>query len=264
MGETWGYDVEVSGVGKAAGKDEWGRDEALGYASQVAAFTRRDGEGWDERRRMRFEQARETLRSVGNQHKRLVIHRHIAHEKARQPLPLPERGEVVKRTLTDLRFSTMMLGDLWWEERVAAACGGWMELLAAAIVNHEELQLDISGFPMSEWTVKLKDGLPEDNLPLDPELEETYNMAEGSPSMSDSDESNELVAPLPLEAGFQSTDGQLSGNLPQCHSRPTSPWPLSDPDSVWHNNDSQNQGWDAGADWDSAWTSPLETGTQGW
>ena len=42
VGETWGYDVEVSGVGKAAGKDEWGRDEALGYASQVAAFKRHE------------------------------------------------------------------------------------------------------------------------------------------------------------------------------------------------------------------------------
>lgn len=264
-GATWGYGVELDGVGKATEKDEWGRDEALGYASQVAAFKRKDGEGWDERRRVRFEQARDTLGSVEGQHKLLAVHRHIAHEKASQPLPLLERGEVVKCTLTDMRFSALTLGDLWWEERVAAACGGWMELLAVAIANHEGLQLDMSEkLPMSEWTVKLKNGLPEDESPLGPESEETYDMMERSPSMSDSDESNELVTPFPLEEGVQPGDDHLWSDIPQCHSRPTSPWPLSDTGSVWDNADSQNQGWGAGADWDSTRTSPLEPGTQGW
>ena len=39
----WGYTVEVGGVGKAREVDGWGRDDALGWASQTAAFTRIEG-----------------------------------------------------------------------------------------------------------------------------------------------------------------------------------------------------------------------------
>lgn len=262
MGETWGYSVETGGVGRAAEKDEWGRDEALGDATQVAAFKRRDSEGWDQRRRIQFEHTQEILGSVQGQHKLLAAHRHIAHEKASQPLGLAERGEVVKRTLTDLRFSAMTLGDLWWEERVAAACGGWMELLAAAIVHHEELQLDpCKELPMSEWTVQLKNGLPEDDLPLDKEAVETYNMADGSLSSSDSEESSELVTP---EENMQQPGGQLWDDLPQCPSDPTSAWPLSDGDGAWGIGDDHEQSWDAKADPSNAWTSDFETGATGW
>ncbi|KAI0714296.1 hypothetical protein C8T65DRAFT_738763 [Cerioporus squamosus] len=51
VAEDWGYELaEVGGVGRAQETDEWGRDEALGWASQVAAFRRRDGEEWEARR----------------------------------------------------------------------------------------------------------------------------------------------------------------------------------------------------------------------
>ena len=265
VGETWGYTVEIDGVGRAAEKDEWGRDEALGDATRVAAFKRRDSDGWDEKRRARFEQMQEVRGSVEGQHKLLATHRHIAHEKAGQPLQLSERGEVVVRTLTDLRVSTTTLGDLWWEERVAAACGGWMELLAAAISHHEELQLDIcEESPMSEWTVQLKNGLPEDDLPLDSETAGKYDMAEESFSLSDSDESSELVTPRTLEEEMQQGNDQLEENLPQCHSRPTTPWIPDDSEGSWDDGDCQNGGWEAETDWSNTWTSPVETDATSW
>ncbi|KAH9916169.1 uncharacterized protein B0H18DRAFT_858656, partial [Fomitopsis serialis] len=156
VAETWGYDVEVGGVGRAAEKDEWGRDEALGYASQVAAFTRRDGEGWDEKRSMRFQQVREVQGCDEGQHKLLATHQHLAHEKACQPLPLHERGEIIKRTMIDSRSNPIQLGDLWWEESVATACGGWMELMVDAIAQHAGLRLDASKeTSMSDWTAEL-------------------------------------------------------------------------------------------------------------
>ena len=238
----------------------WGRDEALGYATQVAAFKRRDDENWDERRRTLWEQKREALGSREGQHKLLAVHRHVAHEKASQPLSISERGDVVKRTLTDLRSSTMTLGDLWWEERVAAACGGWMELLAAAVAHHEEIDLDMTSSPMSEWTAKLKILLPEDDLPLDPEEGETYDMEVGSPCMSDSDEP---ITPPTSENTQPEGDQSWSKHG---HTRPFSPSPLggSDDGGAWGNDDNESQGWDTGAEWGDAWTCPLETGASGW
>ena len=140
-----------------------------------------------------------------------------------------------------------------------------MELLAAAISHHEELQLDIcEESPMSEWTVQLKNGLPEDDLPLDTETVETCDMAEESLSLSDSDDSSELVTPRTLREEMQQADDQLGENLPQCHSRPTTPWIPDDSEGSWDDGDCQNGGWEAGTDWSNAWTSPVETDATSW
>lgn len=46
LGNTYGYEVEYTGVGKAVGDEAGPMGAAVGYASQMAVFTRRgDDEG---------------------------------------------------------------------------------------------------------------------------------------------------------------------------------------------------------------------------
>ncbi|KZT73624.1 hypothetical protein DAEQUDRAFT_703337 [Daedalea quercina L-15889] len=250
VADTWGYDIEVGGVGRAVEKDEWERDEVLGYASQVAAFKRRDDEGWGERRRLFCELTRETQGCSKGQHKLLVTHRHLAHEKARRPLPLRERGEVIKCAMTDLRDSPMRLGDLWWEERVAAACGGWTELMAAAIAHHAELRLENSKeLSMSDWTVELRDGLPPDEPGS--ERGELRENAQESPILSSSSDEFDVLA-TPSEDDMQPLDSGTS-----CEDELTAQWP-QDRSNSWGNTDDENEGWDVG---ENGWVGSLTEAT---
>ncbi|CDO74989.1 hypothetical protein BN946_scf184945.g61 [Trametes cinnabarina] len=56
VAEEWGYNVELGGVGKAHEVDQWGRDEALGFASLTAMFKRREGSGWADLRAKRVDE----------------------------------------------------------------------------------------------------------------------------------------------------------------------------------------------------------------
>ncbi|KAH9838573.1 uncharacterized protein C8Q71DRAFT_751899 [Rhodofomes roseus] len=240
VADEWDYDVEVGGVGRAVEKDEWGRDDALGYASQVAAFTRRDGEGRAEERQSHFRRMREVQACAENQHTLLVTHQHLAHEKARQPLPPHETGEIIKRTMIGTRQSPIQLGDLWWEESVAAACGGWTELMVAAIAQHADLRLEASEhIPVTEWSAELTEGLPED---------ESQQMGEVSPYLSaSSDESEEPITPL-------EDDDQPPEDVPHHEHKLIDPWPHSNSENVW---DAQSEGRDwsgGGSGWGGSWT----------
>ncbi|PCH42492.1 hypothetical protein WOLCODRAFT_72633 [Wolfiporia cocos MD-104 SS10] len=158
VADAWGYDVEVGGVGRPRERDPYGRDEELGYASQVAAFRRREGTEWAARRLEayeRFAQGRcsEGLKSTG--HKLLAAHRHAADEKAGRPAPLREIGEELARRMGEYGERTMQVRELWFDDGVAALCGGWIEVLLAAVEAYQDLHLHRSpSEASSDWKVE--------------------------------------------------------------------------------------------------------------
>ncbi|KAG5647338.1 hypothetical protein DXG03_000406 [Asterophora parasitica] len=157
----WGYDVQVSTVGRASEVDEWGRDAELGGATSVAVFTRRDFEGREEKGRATLQ----VLELRTEPHELLANHKHTAHEDSEKPKPLAEIGLHVKAKMEDLREGFMRVEDLWFERDIAVMCGGWIEMLVRAVEDCEFLDLKRDGKEMkgkrANWVVELVGGITE-------------------------------------------------------------------------------------------------------
>ena len=127
--------MEIDGVGKAREKDEWGRDDALGWASQCAAFTRIEGDEWAERRAERWE-ASDRLHATANapgSHTLLASHHHPANDASRNPKPLDAVGNLVVSKMLSYRETSIALNEIWFQREVELACGGWVDWLVHAI-----------------------------------------------------------------------------------------------------------------------------------
>ncbi|KAL4247994.1 Small RNA 2'-O-methyltransferase [Abortiporus biennis] len=167
VAEEWGYEVEVSGVGKAVEVDEWGRDHQLGYATQVATFKRKEGEEYSRMRALKIQESgflKQKLERRKEQ-KHLVTHHHTNHPKAGHPTTLEAISELIKSTMKDCKESPMSCHDLWFEKTVAIACGGWVETFMESVLADQELCLLES--EESRWEdkeVKLIGYSPEDFL----------------------------------------------------------------------------------------------------
>ncbi|KAI0707411.1 hypothetical protein C8Q76DRAFT_749115 [Earliella scabrosa] len=160
VAEAWGYDVlEIGGVGKALETDEWGRDEALGFASQVAAFKRRERAEWAERRAALWNEVVVDARDMATQsHTLLATHQHEPHAAARQPQPLADVGELVVSKMALFRETAIALTEMWFEREVELACGGWIDWLVRAVRDHEGLSLGRSSSG-DEWMIELDPAL---------------------------------------------------------------------------------------------------------
>lgn len=157
VADEWGYEVEVGGVGKPLEKDDWGRDEELGYASQTAAFRRREGADYAVGRAQRLQQVA-SLQDVESreQHVLLSAHVHEANEKARQPVSLQEIGDLTKARMIYYRDAVMRLRELWFDDEIAMACGGWIEVFVRAVEGHPDLRLlttDTEG--LTDWEIEV-------------------------------------------------------------------------------------------------------------
>lgn len=131
-------------MGRATEIDEWGRDDELGGASSWAIFRigkmRRDDE--------MTKRAKEVLGALdiqGQPHKLLASHHHAAHALARNPRPLKEVGECVKKVMEGYREAFMRVEELWFDQEVAVMCGGWIEVLVRAVEETEGLELKKDG-----------------------------------------------------------------------------------------------------------------------
>ncbi|KAJ3809223.1 hypothetical protein F5876DRAFT_14255, partial [Lentinula aff. lateritia] len=156
----WGYTVDVSDIGRAQDADEWGRDTEVGGASLVAIFTRIDvvdRAAIEEKARAVVQAMLPQLQQSSSSplttppptppqspelfspiaHHCLTTFIHPAHASAQQPLPLHSIGDIVKSRMEDLRESFLRVEELWYEPEVAQACGGWIELLIAAVEQYD-------------------------------------------------------------------------------------------------------------------------------
>ncbi|CAL1716450.1 unnamed protein product [Somion occarium] len=160
VAQEWGYDVDIDGVGKALEPDPWGRDEELGFASQVAAFTRREGEEDAGIREQRCKELGLLQRMRDRvQHKLCTQHRHLAHPTSKKPGTLITIGDAVKAKIQYFQEARVVLRQFWFENDISTLCGGWVELLVAAIQEHPDLRLEKSQSE-SRWFVELPGFVP--------------------------------------------------------------------------------------------------------
>lgn len=142
VAETWDYEVEISGVGRSQEDDPWGRDAELGFASQTAAFLRKEGAEYIERRVRKCQ----TLGLMQNmiarvQHVLLADHSHMPHPTAKRPAPASEIVAAVKNKMEEFKTGTLTIRELWFEQEVSTLCGGWVEVLVAAVNQQEDFIL---------------------------------------------------------------------------------------------------------------------------
>ena len=166
MADAWGYDVEVAGLGRAQEKDEWGRDEKLGHASQVAVFRRKEGEDWAGVRRRKLETAEGCTRAKArSEHILIAAHRYEPHTTARRAGSLQEIGEVVRNRMARWGTRLVTLHELWFEHDISQLCGGWLSILIMAVDLHEELDWNIRGTKLFECDVEWKGFVEEKEVP---------------------------------------------------------------------------------------------------
>ncbi|KAF9466620.1 hypothetical protein BDZ94DRAFT_1127426, partial [Collybia nuda] len=159
--EEWGYEVQVSSIGRALEIDEWGRDEELGGATSVAIFRRRDKSDREKR-------GRDVLKALALEseaHELLAEHTHVPHPSAQKPKTLEEIGEGIRATMEGFREAHMRVEELWFERDIAILCGGWIELLVRAVEESEALLLKRDGDEgktrqdRGTWVVELVGGV---------------------------------------------------------------------------------------------------------
>lgn len=131
----WGYEVVTSTVGRSVDKDPWGRDEECGGASQVAEFSRKEGEEWKSIRDIKAAQfMSENFGEGGHTHTLLAKHQHPAHPLSRRPtLECAVISGAVKQKMISFRESSVRFEELWFEQDISTLCGGWIELLLDAV-----------------------------------------------------------------------------------------------------------------------------------
>ncbi|PFH48761.1 hypothetical protein AMATHDRAFT_109204, partial [Amanita thiersii Skay4041] len=159
VAEAWGYDVTASSLGRAVEADEWGRDEELGGATQVAIFRRLDTLSSTEREK----KAREIVSKAGTEnepHKLLAHHHHPAHSSSTKPKSLKEIGDAVEAKMKEFKVPFIRLEEMWFEHDIAVMCGGWIEYLGRAAEESDNLSLNKGDGIRKErtaWTIELKE-----------------------------------------------------------------------------------------------------------
>ncbi|KAH9945360.1 uncharacterized protein BXZ73DRAFT_96350 [Epithele typhae] len=167
--EEWGYTLEPGGVGRAHEKDEWGRDDILGWASQTAAFVRREGARWAQLRAERWRavagEGELGPTEVTTAHRLVASHEHPAHPAAGAPLVVDAIGELVVARMADLRETETPLLSMWFVREVELACGGRFERLLGAVraqggLALAKLEKDRATMGTNdEWVVRLDPAL---------------------------------------------------------------------------------------------------------
>ncbi|KAH8100047.1 hypothetical protein BXZ70DRAFT_1000564 [Cristinia sonorae] len=142
VANQWDYEVEIGGVGLPTEADPYGRDAALGYASQTAAFRRKEGEEFAQRRRSRCQELG-LLQSMSRRpgHLQLANYHHTPSSFAKLPSSLPVIADAVKQKMNEFRDGAVPLRELWFEADISLFCGGWVELLVAAVNEDPGLTL---------------------------------------------------------------------------------------------------------------------------
>ncbi|KAI0042874.1 hypothetical protein FA95DRAFT_1458901, partial [Auriscalpium vulgare] len=154
--DDWGYDVQMGGVGHNAERDPWGRGEGL-KASQVVLFRRKEGAEWAERRRTR---AAKFVKTDGAAHILRATHLSTPHPSAGKPAARELIAGAVAELMREWEEARVVVTELWREDRVAALCGGWVEVLVDALDQAEMLVLRRDGKYVDDWAVELVGALP--------------------------------------------------------------------------------------------------------
>jgi len=152
----WGYEVIVDGIGRSTTKDPWGRVGDNVCASQVVTFRRHEGTEWETRRATRYAEWASGRVERMQPHKLLVTHHYEAHAAAGKPASREDIVAAVKiavRTISAAADVTVF--ELWREEAISSACGGWLEVLIDVVDQGTSFVLRREGKNAEDWVVKL-------------------------------------------------------------------------------------------------------------
>ncbi len=98
-------------------------------------------------------------------HTLFAVHQHSPNPVSMKPQPLPQIAARVKSKMEEFREAFMRLEELWYEKDIAMLCGGWIELLARAVEQSEDLNLkrdsDGTSQGRANWSVELIGGIVE-------------------------------------------------------------------------------------------------------
>ncbi|KAH9987306.1 hypothetical protein BJV74DRAFT_748833, partial [Russula compacta] len=154
--QAWGYEVIVDGIGRSITKDPWGRDDDTVRASQAVTFRRREGDEWATRRATRYaEWASRRAEDTQQPHKLLTTHQYEAHTNAQKPASREDITAVIKTTIQDIGASNVTIFELWREDAVSAACGGWLEVLVDTLDKDSSFILQREAKDPDDWKVEV-------------------------------------------------------------------------------------------------------------
>lgn len=247
VAREWGYEAEIGGVGKAVEEDEWGRDEELGFASQVATFRRREEE---EFMRMREEKCeREGWKELSKQrvsHQLLATHHHLEISGPAEPALLNEISEKVKHFMRKYKEATVVLREFWFVSDIAVLCGGWVEMLVKAVEDDGELQLTAD--PSS------KDGWESWRVHYAGSGSEEMSTPEDEPTELEQIELDEMVDADWEESEEDREDHNRTGHVGE--QGYSNPW------AGWSESESSSTAWDSSEGW--AESSKWGDSSSGW
>jgi hypothetical protein len=236
--KEWGYEVEMSGVGKSVEPDPWNREEELGYASLVACFRKGEGLLRDSERERRGREVVEKMGLPSKKHELHVKHVHPTEPSAQKPQSLPKIASVVVERMDELHDVFTRVEEIWFWPEVSSACGGWIELLVHAVENSEDLELLKEGGKeknRSMWRIQRIGAptIPPSPWPHEGDSSLDYIPPDWEPEESEFDESVESVG----------ADGDVS----------------------WNNSelDTEDEG-GPGPNWGSAFIQFKENNNRGW
>lgn len=178
----WGYDVEVSGVGRAQEQDEWGRDDDLGCATQVAMFRKKES---DVLARMRAAKTIGVLERARRRPKHVAVadHHYEEHELAGRPNCSRDIiSNIIKRMMQEYQEAKMTVHEIWFEKKITTICGGFLHHLILALEADEELFLHRHGRKPLDWVVEFNGLIREEPIPgVDARLEIKLTETDGPP-----------------------------------------------------------------------------------
>lgn len=85
-------------------------------------------------------------------HELLITHYHPSLACSGKPGTLKDIGDAVKAQMQEWQEEETSIRQFWFEDEINQLCGGWAELLVAAVHEHPELELKQIG-PQGRWFV---------------------------------------------------------------------------------------------------------------
>ncbi|KAH9063898.1 hypothetical protein EDB87DRAFT_1681047 [Lactarius vividus] len=161
----WGYEVIIDGIGRSATKDPWGRDGKKVRASQAVTFRRREGDEWATRRATRYAEWASGRVDGGQPHKLLATHHYEAHAAAEKPASREDIVAAIKVAVQNIGSANVTIFDLWREEPISSACGGWLEVLIDVVGRDASFVLHKEGKDAEDWVVELPGVEPQGRGP---------------------------------------------------------------------------------------------------
>ncbi|KAH8988403.1 hypothetical protein EDB92DRAFT_1948073 [Lactarius akahatsu] len=135
--------------------DPWGRGGENIRASQAVTFRRHEGDEWATRRATRYAEWASGRVDGGQSHKLLATHHYEAHAAAEKPASREDIIAAIKIAIQTIGAVDITIFELWREESISSACGGWLEVLIDVVDQDTSFVLHKECKDAEEWVVEL-------------------------------------------------------------------------------------------------------------